>query len=56
MVLADMHLRRHDYSALRGDLDNYRKPEPDGNASAWAKRTRELIRDAHSKSAEATDP
>lgn len=55
VVLADMHLRRHDYSALLNDLDNYLKLEPDGTASAWAKQTREMIREAHSKSAETND-
>jgi tetratricopeptide (TPR) repeat protein len=52
LVLADIHLHKRDSLSLLEDLDSYLKLEPDGTASAWAKKTRAAIRDAVSKPAE----
>jgi tetratricopeptide (TPR) repeat protein len=53
LVLAEVHLRQRTYLSVLDDLDSYLKLDPNGLASAWAKKTRKSIRDALTKSAEA---
>jgi Tfp pilus assembly protein PilF len=53
LVLAEVHLHQRTYLSVLDDLDSYLKLDPNGLASAWAKRTRKSIRDALTKSAEA---
>jgi Tfp pilus assembly protein PilF len=53
LALAEVHLHQRTYLSALDDLDSYLKLDPNGLASAWAKKTRKSIRDALTKSAEA---
>lgn len=44
LVLANIHIHRHDYAALVGDLDIYLKLDPDGPMSQQARETREKVK------------
>jgi tetratricopeptide (TPR) repeat protein len=46
LLLANIHIRKHDYPALLQDLDSYLKLEPTGPMSEQARRTREKIQHA----------
>jgi len=43
LLLANIHIRKHNYVALLQDLDSYLKLEPDGPMSDQARQTREKI-------------
>ena len=53
LLLAEVHLHQRTYLSVLEDLDSYLKLEPNGPASAWAKKTQKTIRDSLTKSAEA---
>jgi Tfp pilus assembly protein PilF len=44
LLLANIHIRKHDYPAVMEDLDAYLKLEPNGASSQQARETREKIK------------
>ena len=46
LVLANIHILRHDYSALMSDLDTYLKIAPTGPGAEQARKTREQLQDS----------
>jgi tetratricopeptide (TPR) repeat protein len=46
LLLANIHIRKHDYPTLLQDLDSYLKLEPNGPTSEQARQTREKIQRA----------
>ena len=44
LVLANIHIHKHDYSALVGDLDTYLKLDPNRPMSQQARETREKVK------------
>jgi hypothetical protein len=43
LLLANIHLHKHDYPALKNDLDEYLRLDPNGPVSAQARQMREAV-------------
>jgi tetratricopeptide (TPR) repeat protein len=52
IVLANIHIARHDYPSLAADLDAYLKIAPNGSDADWVRRTQERMRENMKRQAE----
>jgi Carboxypeptidase regulatory-like domain/Tetratricopeptide repeat len=56
LLLANIHIQKHDYPALVADLDTYLKLEPKGPMSEQARETREKVRGILAKAQDTPTP
>jgi tetratricopeptide (TPR) repeat protein len=52
ILLANIHISRHDYSSLAADLDTYLKISPDGPDVDWVRQTQERMQDVRKQQEE----